>query len=43
MNDNSMIAPYLASYLVKIFKPENKSQFQLIEDHISIRMNDFLE
>ena len=29
MNDKGMIAPYLASSLVKLFKPENKSQFKL--------------
>ena len=27
MNDKGMIAPYLASSLVILFKPENKSQF----------------
>ena len=37
-----MIAPYLASSLVSLFKPENKSQFRLTNDHNSIRMNDFL-
>ena len=42
MNDMGMIAPYLASSLVKLFTPENKSQFKLITDQKSIRMNDFL-
>ena len=42
MNDKCMIAPYLASSLVILFKPENRSQFNLIKDQNSIRMNDFL-
>ena len=29
MNDKGMIAPYLASSLVNLFKPENESQFRL--------------
>ena len=29
MNDKGMIAPYLATSLVNLFKPENKSQFRL--------------
>ena len=29
MNDSGLIAPYLASSLVNVFKPENKSQFRL--------------
>ena len=29
MNDKGMISPYLASSLVNLFKPENKSQFRL--------------
>ena len=29
VNDKGMIAPYLASSLVNLFKPENKSQFRL--------------
>ena len=29
MNDKCMMAPYLASSLVNLFKPENKSQFRL--------------
>ena len=39
MNDKGMIPPYLASSLVNVFKPENKSLFKLIKDHNSIRMN----
>ena len=42
MNDQGMIAQFLASPLVNLFKPENKSQLNLIKDHISIRMIDFL-
>ena len=42
MNDKGMITPYIASSLVNLFKPENKSQFRLIKDQNSIGMNDFL-
>ena len=42
MNDKGMIAPCLASSLVYLFKPENKSQYKLIKDQNSIGMNDFL-
>ena len=42
MNDKIMIASYLASSLVNSFKPENNSQFKLIKDQNSFRMNDFL-
>ena len=42
MNDKGMIAPYLASSLVNLLKPENKSQFGLIKDFNSTKMNDFL-
>ena len=38
MNDERMIAPFLASSLVNLFTADNKSQFNLIEDHNSIRM-----
>ena len=41
MNDKGMIAPYLASSLVNLFKPENKSQFKLTKDLSSTKMNDF--
>ena len=37
-----MIASYLAYSLVNLFEPENTSQFKLIKDPNSIRMNDFL-
>ena len=42
MNDKGMITPYLASSLVILFKPENKSQFRLKKDLNSTKMNDFL-
>ena len=37
-----MIAPNLASSLVNLFEPESKSQFSLIKDLNSIKVNDFL-
>ena len=42
MNDKGLIAPYLASSLVNIFKPDNKKQFRLGQDLNSTKMNDFL-
>ena len=42
MNDKGMIAPYLASSLVNLSTPENKSQFRLKKDLNSTKMNDFL-
>ena len=42
MNDKGLIAPYLASPLVEVFKFDNKSQFRLRKDPDSTRMNDFL-
>ena len=42
MNDKSMIALYLASSFVNLFKPEIKSQFRLRKDVKSTEMNDFL-
>ena len=42
INNNGSIAPYLASSLVNLFKPENKSQFRLKKDLNSTKMNDFL-
>ena len=42
MNEKGLIAPYLASSLVNLFKPENKSQFRLEKDLNSTKMNDFL-
>ena len=43
MNQKGLIAPYLASSLVNVFKPENKSQFRLRKDNNSTKMNDFLK
>ena len=37
-----MIAPYLASSLVNLFKPENKSHIRLKKDLNSTKMKDFL-
>ena len=42
MKDSGLIAPYLASSLVIVFKPENKSQFRLKKDLNSTKMNDLL-
>ena len=42
MNDKGMIARYSTSSLVNLFTPENTSQFSLVKDPSSIRMNDFL-
>ena len=42
MNDKGMIALYLASSLVDLFEPEQKSQHKLIKNSNSIKMNDFL-
>ena len=42
MNDKGLIAPTLASSLVNLFKPENKSQFRLKKDLNSTKMNDFM-
>ena len=40
MNEYGIIAPYLASSLVNLFKPENTSQFKIIKDPPnSTRMN----
>ena len=36
-----MIVPDLASSLVSLFKPENKSQFRRIKHLNSIKMDDF--
>ena len=42
MNDKGLIAPYLASSLVEVFKFDNKSQFRLRKDPDSTKINDFL-
>ena len=42
MDEKGLIVPYLASSLVNLFKPENKSQFRLKKDTNSTKMNNFL-
>ena len=42
MDDKGLIAPYLVSSLVEVFKKDNKSQFRLRKDPNSTKMNDFL-
>ena len=42
MNDKGIIASYLASSLVEVFKKDNKSQFRLRKDSNSTKLNDFL-
>ena len=42
MNDRGILATYLMSPLSKITNPENKSQFKLVKDHNSNRVNDLL-
>ena len=41
MNDKGMIDPYLASSLVILFTPEHKSQFRIMKDLNSTKMNGF--
>ena len=41
MDEKGLIAPYLTSSLVNVFKPENKSQFRLKKDLNSTKINDF--
>ena len=41
INDIGLIAPYLANFLVNLFKPENKSQNRLIKDLNSTKMKAF--
>ena len=43
MNDKGMIAPYLTTSLVEVFKKDNKSQFRLRKDPNSTKMNDFFK
>ena len=40
MIDKGMLAPYLSSFLVNLFKPEIKSQFRLMKDLNSAKMNE---
>ena len=42
MNDEGMIAPYLTTSLVNLFKPENNTHFRLRKDLYSTKMNNFL-
>ena len=42
MDDIGLIAPYLTTSLVEVFKKDNKSQFRLRKDTNSTKMNDFL-
>ena len=42
MNDKGLIAPYLTTSLVEVFKKDNKSQFRLRKDPDSTKLNDFL-
>ena len=42
MNDKGLIAPYLTTSLVEVFKKDNKSQFRFRKDPNSTKMNDFL-
>ena len=42
MNDKGLIAPYLTTSLVEVFKKYNKSQFRLSKDPNSTKINDFL-
>ena len=39
MNDRGIIASYLMSPLSNITNPENTTQFKLVKDHISNRVN----
>ena len=42
LNDKGLIAPYLTSSLVEVFKFDNKSQFRLRKDPNSTKIIDFL-
>ena len=42
MNDKGIIAPYLTTSLVEVFKKDNKSQFRLRKDPDSTKINGFL-
>ena len=42
MNDRGILASCLLSLLSKITNPENSTQFKLVKDHISNRVNDLL-
>ena len=40
MNDRGILASYLLSPLSKVFNPENTTQFKLVRDSTSDRVND---
>ena len=42
MNDKGLIAPYLTTSLVEVFKKDNKKKFRLKKDPNSTKLNDFL-
>ena len=42
MNDRGIISSYLLSPLAKITNPENTTQFELVKDSSSNRVNDLL-
>ena len=42
MNEQGLIASYLTTPLVEVFKKDNKSQFRLRKDPNSIKLNNFL-
>ena len=42
MNDRGILASYLMSPLSKFINPENSSQFKLVKDSNSNRINDLL-
>ena len=42
MNDRGILATYLMSRLSRITNPDNTSQFKLVKDHNSNRVNDLL-
>ena len=42
MNDRGIIASHLLSLQSKVTNPENTSQFKIVKDHISNRVNDLL-
>ena len=43
MNEKGLIAPYLTTSLANVLSLENKSQFRLIKDPNSTKLNDFLK
>ena len=42
MNDRGILATYLMSPLSRITNPENRTQFKLVKEHNSNRVNDLL-